>query len=256
MAAVPAERVAEVFVEVADTLTTDFDLLDFLHQLTVRTAELSAAAATGLLLTDIHGRLQFVAASQERVRWLELFQIQTDEGPCRDCFRSGERITNTQLGSAAVYWPRFAPEAFNLGFQAVHAFPLRLRGETIGALGVFDTRNATMDPGRMSIVQALADVATIGLLQERTIHRGELLTEQLQGALNSRIVIEQAKGAIAQFHAITVDHAFERLRTYVRAHRLRLTDVARAIVTSPGNSTLLESLQESGGGVDTDQNRA
>jgi AmiR/NasT family two-component response regulator len=119
------------------------------------------------------------------------------------------------------------------GFRSVHAFPLRLRKQVIGALNLFGSDAGRMQPGDIQIVQALADIATIGLLQARAVHRGEILTEQLQGALNSRIVIEQAKGALAQTYGISVDVAFQRLRAYCRRNNLRLGVVAEGIVTDP-----------------------
>lgn len=243
MPAVAAERVAEVFVEVADTLVEDFDLIDFLIRLADRATELCSATAAGLLLADIGGRLRFMAASDERTHLLELFQLQADEGPCRDCFRGGEPVSHSDLASAADRWPAFAPVAVEAGFRVVNAFPLRLRGQIIGALGVFN-EGQQIDAGAARIVQALADVATIALLQERAIHHGEVLTEQLQGALNSRIVIEQAKGVIAHHHSIPVDEAFTLLREHVRRHGLRLTDVARSIANHPGTPPNLTASQK------------
>ncbi|MCA2211735.1 GAF domain-containing protein [Jidongwangia harbinensis] len=231
MTTVSAERLATTFVEFADTLVDEFDLIDFLHMLTDRTAELVGAAAVGLVLADKDGRLEFMAASSENAKLLELFQLQTHEGPCQEAFRTGDPVINVNLGEATSRWPRFAPRATATGFHSVHAFPLRLRSQTIGALNVFgDTTGGDFDGADVPIVQALADVAAIALLQERAIHRGEVLTEQLQGALNSRIVIEQAKGAIAQVHQISVDEAFIRIRTYARGNNKKLTDVAHSIV--------------------------
>lgn len=233
MSTVPSERLAEVFVEVADTLVDEFDLIEFLQLVTLRTSEVAGTAAAGLLLADHGGRLQFMAASDEQSELLELFQVQALEGPCQDCFAQGVAVVNADLASATARWPRFAPRAVAAGFRSVHAFPLRLRQETIGALNLFGH-----DVGRMSrdderVVQGLADVATIGLLQERAIRRGEVLTEQLQGALNSRVVIEQAKGVLAQIHGITVDEAFAMLRSHCRDHHLRLGDVAQGVVDDP-----------------------
>jgi GAF domain-containing protein len=243
MPAVAAQRVAEVFVEVADTLVEGFDLVDFLYRLTERTTELSSAAATGLLLADVSGRLQFMAASDERAHLLELFHVQADEGPCRDCYRTGESVIENDLTSTTGRWPGFGPLATEAGFRSVHAFPLRLRGEVLGALGVFSTRSDSINPTLTPIVQALADVATIALLQERTISRGEVLTEQLQNALNSRIVIEQAKGALAYIYNVSVDEAFVLLRTYVRRHNLPLTETARTIAKDPVNAPDLTALR-------------
>jgi len=235
MTTIPAERLADVFVQVADTLVDEFDLIEFLQMLTGRAAELVDAAATGLLLADQQGNLQFMAASDEDTKMLELFQLQVHEGPCQDCFRTGQPVTNADLGAAADRWPVFAPRAVEAGFGSVHAIPMRLRTETIGALNLFSDRAGGLQPDGMHIVQALADVATIGLLQERAVHRGEVMTEQLQSALNSRIIIEQAKGAIAQIYTVTIDQAFQLLRGYSRRHQLRIGDVARALVTDPAS---------------------
>ena len=233
MGTVSRERLAEVFVEMADTLVADFDVIDFLQVVTARTAELVEVAAVGLLLADPHGELQFMAASDEATRLLELFQLQNHEGPCLDSFRSGEPVVNADLTRAADQWPLFAPQAAARGFRSVHALPLRLRGQVIGALNLFGADTGRLDAEDVTIVQALADVATIGLLQERAIHSGEVLTEQLQGALNSRIVIEQAKGMLAGIHGIDLDQAFSLLRGYARSHNRRLVDVAHAVISDP-----------------------
>lgn len=239
MPAVAAERVADVFAEVADTLVDGFDLVDFLYRLTERATELSSATATGLLLADVSGRLNYMAASDERTHLLEVFQIQSDEGPCRDCFTTGAPVIENHLASATARWPGFAPLATGVGFRSVHAFPLRLRGEVIGALGVFSAGTESIDPALTRIVQALADVATIALLQERALQRAEILTEQLHGALNSRIVIEQAKGAVAYLYNVSVEEAFVLLRSYARDRNLRLTEVARTIALDPANAPYL-----------------
>ena len=232
MTSVSTERLATIFVEVADTLVDEFDLLEFLQMLTERAAGLVGAAAVGLMLTDQRGRLEFMAGSDENVRLVELFQLQNQEGPCLEAFRTGEPVINVDLANAAGRWPLFAPRAAAAGFLSVHAFPLRLREQVIGALNVFGGATGGELAGDVApIVQALADVATIGLLQERAIRRGEELTEQLQGALNSRIVIEQAKGVVAQAQAVSVDEAFTRIRAFARNHNRRLTDLAQVIVT-------------------------
>lgn len=235
MATIAPERVAQVFVEVADTLVDEFDLIDFLQQLTTRTADLVAARACGLMLADHHGKLQVMAASEERAEMLELFQAQAVEGPCQDCYSQGEPVINADLQTAGGRWPQFAPRAVELGFKSVHAFPMRLRGQVIGALNMFGTDTGDMDDTDVAVVQALADIATIGLLQERAITRGEVLTEQLQGALNSRIAIEQAKGALAQIHGSTPDEAFTRLRGHARSHGLKLSALAYSVTTEPAS---------------------
>jgi GAF domain-containing protein len=230
MPTMQAERLAEVFVEVADTLVDDFDLIDFLENVTARAAEMIDASAAGLLLVDPQGRLQFMAASDESAKLLELFGVQAHEGPCQDAFTSGVPVVNADLAQAGDRWPRFAPRAVAGGFRSVHAIPLRHRGDVIGALNLFGTDIGRLEPDEVRMVQALADVATIGLLQERAIRRGEVLAEQLQGALNSRIVIEQAKGVLAQIHHVSVDTAFRMLRSYARSHGLGLGVVAQSVV--------------------------
>jgi GAF domain-containing protein len=239
MTTISAQRLATIFVEVADTLTAEFDLIEFLHTLTTRAADLVNAAAAGLLLTDQRGRLEFMASSDENVKLLELFQLQNQEGPCLEAFHTGQPVINVDLGEASSRWPRFAPRATNAGYQSVHAFPLRLRSQTIGAFNVFgDTKGGDFQGPDVRIMQALADVATIALLQERAIRRAEALTEQLQSALNSRIIIEQAKGAIAQAHNVSIDEAFARIRGYARHHHRQLADVAHTIVTDPNSVNL------------------
>lgn len=233
MPTISPDRLAQVFVEIADTLVEDFDLFEFFNLVTSRTAELADVAAVGLLLVDHHGHLQFMAASTEEARLLELFQVQTEEGPCQDAFHSGTPTVNADLTTADDRWPEFAPRAVAAGYRSVHAIPLRLRTNVIGALNLFGADTGRLDPTDVKIIQGLADVATIALLQERTIQRVEALTEQLQSALNSRVVIEQAKGVVAQLHNVDVTEAFELLRSYARSNRLRLLDVAQAVVTAP-----------------------
>jgi GAF domain-containing protein len=231
MTTVSEQRLATIFVEVADTLVGGFDLIEFMQMLADRVAGLVMNATVGLLLADEQDRLQFMAASDETTSLLELLQLQWRDGPCLDAFCAAAPVVNADLSTASARWPRFAPYATAAGFCSVHAFPLRLRSEVIGAMGIFGTGGGTLDDADVQIMQALADVAAIGLLQERTISRGEILTEQLQSALNSRIIIEQAKGAIAQAYDISVDVAFDLLRRYARRTNRRLSDVARLIVT-------------------------
>ena len=230
---ISAERFAGVIAEVADTLVDNFDLIDFLHMVTGHAADLVDAAAVGLMLADVRGDLHFVAASQEAAEMLELFQVQNREGPCLDAFTSGVPVISTDLARAVDRWPQFAPRAVAAGFGMVHAMPMRLRDDVIGALNVFAVNQRELDAAEVAIVQALADVATIGLLQERAIQRSALLAEQLQKALTSRVIIEQAKGAIAQIHGISVDQAFLMLRSYARSHHHNLTELASACLNEP-----------------------
>jgi GAF domain-containing protein len=231
-------ELADVFVEMADTLVDDFDVIDFLHVLTERSVQLLGVSAAGLLLTDERDKLQVLAASSEQTRLLELFQLQTDEGPCLDCFRTGRPVSIADLRTAGR-WPRFTAAAAEVGFVAVHALPMRLRNEVIGALNLFDAKPVALDESMLRIGQALADVATIGLLQQRAIRRRDALTEQLQSALNSRVLIEQAKGVLAERLGVSVNEAFTMLRSSARGTNRRLSELAQAVVDGSENLTAL-----------------
>ncbi|MCO8271587.1 GAF and ANTAR domain-containing protein [Actinoplanes sp. TRM 88003] len=234
MTTVSAERLATLFVNVADTLVDEFDVVEFLQMLTHRVAGLFDTGEAGLMLADHRDRLTFMAASDESARLMELFQLQYNDGPCLDAFRTAQPVTNVNLAEAGEKWPEFAPRAALAGFRSVHAFPLRLRKQVIGAMGVFGS-STELDEADSHIVQSLADVAVIGLLQERAIRRGEVLTGQLQGALNSRVVIEQAKGIVAQSRGVTPDAAFGLIRDFSRRNNRRLSEVADTIVTGLPN---------------------
>jgi GAF domain-containing protein len=227
---ISSEHLSRMFVEVADTLVDDFDLVEFLQKMADNAAEVSGAASVGLILAGPGHRLRFMAATNLSGRKLELLQLQNSEGPCLDCFRTGEPVVNANLHEAQDRWPMFARAAIDAGFQSVHAFPLRLRGETIGALNLFGREDAGFRVDDIGVVQALADVATIAILQERNITRSDELAEQLQIALNSRVVIEQAKGAMAQVDHISLDEAFALLRQEARSTHQRLVDVAQAFL--------------------------
>jgi transcriptional regulator with GAF, ATPase, and Fis domain len=224
------QQLAEAFVEMADTLVDDFDLMDFLHLLTDRCVRLLNVSAAGLLLTDQRGALRLVAASTEQTRLLELFQLQTDQGPCVDCFRTGQPVAVADLSAATKRWPGFVAAARQTGFAAVHALPMRLRTDVIGALNLFSTETGELGEDTIRLGQALADVATIGLLQARTIRQRNALAEQLQTALNTRILIEQAKGVIAERRHLDMDQSFTLLRNSARSHNRRLSELARAVV--------------------------
>jgi transcriptional regulator with GAF, ATPase, and Fis domain len=232
------ERLVETFVELADTLVDEFDVIDFLHLLVDRSVELLDVDAAGLLLADQHGRLQLIASSNEQVRLLELFQLQNDDGPCLDAFRSGTRVSAADL-SAADGWPRFAEAAADAGFAAVDALPMRLRKELIGALNLFRVEPGDLDGPALRTAQALVDVATIGLLQERSLRHQEILTEQLQTALNSRVVIEQAKGLVAERLGVDMEEAFAALRAYARRYGLKLSNVASNVIDGRTGTPLL-----------------
>jgi transcriptional regulator with GAF, ATPase, and Fis domain len=227
------DLLSDTFVDLADTMVADFDVIDFLHLLTDRSIVLLSASAAGVMLADPRGELRVAASSTEAAGLLELFQLQNDEGPCLDCFRTGQPVTAADLTGPGQRWPRFAAAARQSGFQAVEALPMRLRDHVIGALNLFRAEPSPFRPAELRIGQALADVATIGLLHERNVRRSETVAEQLQAALNSRVVIEQAKGKLAERHGLDMDQAFSVLREYARSENQRLTDVARNLVSNP-----------------------
>ena len=230
------EQLTEVFVEMADTLVDDYDSVDFLHRLTEHAAAISGAGAVGLMLADHQGRLQSFAASNDTARQLELLQLQVDEGPCFDCFATKAPVMEAQLAMTHGPWPRFAPAAAAAGFISVYVFPMRLRQRVIGALSLFSSTEAVLAPEDARVVQSLADIATISILHERNLTRAEALTEQLQSALNSRIVVEQAKGAVAQQEGITPTEAFGILRQRARSSQRKLLDVASDALAELGHT--------------------
>ena len=223
------QALADVFVVLADTLVDDYDVVDLLDRLTTACVDLLGVRAAGLLLDDQKGNLAVVASSSDEIRLLEVFQLQTNEGPCLDCFRTGAAVTSGDLAAEHARWPRFAAAAVSAGFASVAALPMRLRKQTIGALNVVHARAEPVSVRDQRLAQALADVATIGILQRRSAHRSSMMAQQLQHALNSRVAIEQAKGVLAERFAVDMETAFDALRRYARDHNLKLTDAAHAV---------------------------
>jgi ANTAR domain/GAF domain len=233
-----ADLLSDTFVALADTMVDDFDVIDFLHMLTDRSTRLLPVSAAGVLLVDPDGQLKVAAASSDAAELMELFQLQNDQGPCLECVRTGLPVTAGDLTGQGHRWPRFAAAATRAGFGAVNAVPMRLRHQVIGALNLFSTGNVPLGQAELRTGQALADVATIGLLQERNMRRAEGLAGQLQGALNSRVVIEQAKGSLAERLGLDMDQAFALLRQHARNTNQRLTDVARQVIDNPAAGLL------------------
>ncbi len=235
------ERLVEAFVGAADTLVDDFDVIEFLHTLAGHCVQLLDVDAAGIMLADQHGQLHATAASAESARLLELFELQADAGPCLDAFRTGGQVVNADLEANQQRWPRFAEAAQATGFVSVHALPLRLRTTVIGALNLFNARPGALSESDIRTGQALADVATIGILAQRGVQQAELLAVQLQNALNSRVIIEQAKGVLAERRQISVDAAFDLLRDHARSHNLHLSELARQVAS--GSGTVAELLR-------------
>ncbi|MDQ6615572.1 MAG: GAF and ANTAR domain-containing protein [Actinomycetota bacterium] len=222
---------ARTLVELADTLVDDFDVVELLTLLTDRCIDILDVAAAGLMLVSPEGDLRLMASSSETMRMLELFELQSQEGPCFDCYRTAVQVVNQNLATIDGRWPpRFVAEALKAGFHSVHALPMRLRGTSLGALNLFHVDPGSMRQADIDAAQALADVATIAIIQHRAAREAQLVNEQLQNALNSRIIIEQAKGVVAERSGLTMEQAFGVLRNHARHHNLRLVDVAGDVV--------------------------
>jgi len=224
-----AERVSAAFVKITGTLVADYDVLDLLHALVEASVELLDATAAGLLLADPHGNLQVVASTSEESQLVEILQLRAGEGPCVECYGTGTPVVVEDI-AALERWPDFQAAALSQGFRSVQAVPMRVHGKTIGAMGLFGKDPGAMTREDSAIGQALADVATISILQERTIKESELVNEQLQQALNSRVLIEQAKGVIAYRSRVNMEEAFRRLRSFARANNQSLRETATQVI--------------------------
>jgi transcriptional regulator with GAF, ATPase, and Fis domain len=223
-------ELAETFVSLADTLVDDYDVVDLLDRLVSAFIRLLGFTAAAILLDDQRGNLAVMASSSEESRLLEVYQLQSAQGPCLDCVRTAVCVSCPDLAREVERWPLFVPAAQLAGFQSVVAVPLRLRHATIGALNLFQDRVRETSADEQRLAQALADIATIGILQQRSVHRSSVLAEQLQQALNSRVIIEQAKGLLAERQSCSMEAAFDTLRRYARDHNLKLAEAARAVL--------------------------
>ncbi len=217
-------------MELADTLVDDFDVVDLLALLVDRSVELLDASAAGIVLVEAGGALRLMASTSEAIELVELFQVQNEQGPCLDCSRSGRPVVVEDLAAEIERWPRFVPFALDSGFRAAHALPMRLRGRILGALNLFRSEPGGLGGADITAGQALADVATIALLQTRAIGEAHVVADQLQEALRSRVAIEQAKGVLAEQAGVGTDEAFFLLRSYARGHRRLLAQVADEVV--------------------------
>ncbi|CAN5301836.1 GAF and ANTAR domain-containing protein [soil metagenome] len=223
-------ELVRAFVGLADTLVSDYDVTDFLYLLCDRCAEVLAVDAAGVLVSDEEGRLRLTSASNERMQVLELFEMQRLEGPCFDAYQSGTQVVHQDLASTSGKCPDFSQKAVAVGFRAVYAFPLRLRNDRMGALNLFREDPGSFDADDVDAAQALADVATIGILQERAVSEAQIRARHLQDALSSRVVIEQAKGIVAERQGIDLEQAFQRLRAHARGHNRRLRALCQDVV--------------------------
>jgi GAF domain-containing protein len=232
-------RINTAFVAVADTLTQDFDVVDLLNTLVEQCTEILNTDAGGLMLVDGEGQLQLMTSTNEAADFVEVMQLDAASGPCIDCFRTGAPVSVPDIESSGDRWPAFRKTALQNGFRSVHATPMRLRGQVIGTMNLFGTKSGTLTERDIAVAQALTDVATIGILQERMIREGHVVAEQLHRALDSRILIEQAKGMISHSLSIPMDEAFAVLRAHARSNNLTIRGVSEGI----SNRTLpIESL--------------
>ena len=227
-------RVLDAVVTLVDTLLHDFDVVDLLTELTQQCADLLDVASAGFLLADPLRKLRLLAATSEQTRELELFQLQADEGPCVDCYTSGQPVSVADLQNATERWPRFVPAALDAGFASVHAIPMRAAGIVLGALGLFGTRPGELNDADLLVGQSLTHIACVAILQEIP-PTPSIVMPQLRQALTSRVVVEQAKGFLRESLGVSIEEAFHLLRTYSRNHQRHLTDVARRLMTEPGS---------------------
>ena len=241
------ELLFDTFITLSDSLIEDFDLVEVLSLLSGRCVALFDAEAAGVMLAGAGGVLQLLASSSERMRLLELFELQRNEGPCPDCYRNGAPVNATDLEAAGERWPTFTAEALRVGFRAVHALPMRVRNDTIGALNLFRNNAGALSEADLRAAQALADIATISILQDRNHSDPQLLPKQLQQALNTRVIIEQAKGFIAQSSNVEMDEAYNLLRAYAHDHQRRLNQVARDVTEGKLSAGTIRAANQSAG---------
>ena len=233
--------IIRAFVDLSNELVDDYDVVEMLSNLTMACAELLNVASAGLLLADKQGNLHLMASTSERTHHLEVFQLQREEGPCLDCYADGEPVIVPDLAAEEERWPQFCPAAEAAGFRSVHALPMRLRETLLGTLGLFGEATGRLDDDDLALAQALVHVASVAIVNEKSATDLATVNSQLQHALTSRVVLEQAKGVIAHTGGIEMQDAFAVLRRYARDHGRRLSDVASQVVSRElSGQTLLE----------------
>ncbi len=230
MNATAQQQLLQTFVRLADTLVDDYDVVELLQVLVDACRDLLETTAAGILLANERGELEVVASTSEASRLVEIMQLSAEAGPCIDSFRSGRRVAVPDIAHSQDSWMQFRGAAITQGFRSMDALPLRLRDTTIGTLNLLRSAPGVPDEEDITAAQAFADVATIGILHERSIRESSVLSQQLQAALNSRIVIEQAKGVVSQTHGVPIDEAFLIIRQYARSHSIGLSTVAARLV--------------------------
>jgi len=224
------QHVVRVFLELADTLVEDFDVIDFLHQMTVRCRELLEVSDAAVFLSHSESRLHSPAPCTSGPLLQRVLEAACGQGPAVDAHRTARPVTVRDPADAAARWPQFAPRLRQAGYVRATALPMRLREENLGSLLLLHTGDLPLTAEDLGLAQAFADAAAIGLVHARTISRQHAVNEQLHTALQSRIVIEQAKGILAARCGVTLNQAFEAIRRYARHHRILLRNVARDVI--------------------------
>jgi transcriptional regulator with GAF, ATPase, and Fis domain len=227
-------QVLAAVVTLVDSLLRDFDVVELLTELTEHCAQLLDVSSAGLLLADPHGHLHLMAATSEKTQDLELFQLQADEGPCLDCFATGEGTSVADIRSATRRWPRFVPAAVESGFASVHAVPMRAAGSALGVLGLFGNRVGALSDADLLVAQTLAHVASVAIVQEHSPTPSSVLPH-LRNALVSKVLVEQAKGYLSESLGVSVEDAFALLRRYARSHGGHLSEDARRLISESGS---------------------
>lgn len=238
------EKINAAFVQVADTLMNSYDVVDLLSTLVHVCTDLLDVDAGGLLIADAAGALELIASTSEEAEFVEIMQLAAGLGPCVDCFESGKAVSVADIAESGDAWPQFQKAAAQRGFRSVHATPMRLRGEVIGTMNLLGTEAGTLSARDAALAQALADVAIIGILQERSLRDPRILAEQLHLALDTRVMVEQAKGVLAHTMSMSMDVAFNTLRQYSREHGMSLRSVAEGVVVRSITITELETAEE------------
>jgi GAF domain-containing protein len=224
------QRINEAFVKVADTLMDSYDIVDLLSTLVHECADLLGVEAGGMLIADTFGNLELVASTSEAAEFVEIMQLAAGSGPCVECFTTARAVSVGDIRETEGAWPEFTAAALGRGFRSLHATPMRLRGTVIGTMNLLGMRPGVFDARDVALAQALADVAIIGILQERSLRDPQIISEQLHLALDTRVMIEQAKGVLSHVHSMSMEEAFAALRAHAREHGMSLRAVAAGII--------------------------
>lgn len=225
-----AEDLAEALRRFAALLTDDHSTADILAALGEHATALLGVHGVGVLLREPGGGLSVATANTERGRIVEDLEAELGEGPCSVALATGEQVLEPDLAAALERYPRFAPRALDAGIRSIHALPLTARAEPLGSVDVVSVEERALDARELRVAQLLADVAVAYLANRHAIDRSTTLARQLQGALDSRILIEQAKGKLAERAGISIPEAFGRLRDHARRSRTKIHDVAAAFL--------------------------